>query len=366
MIAGSARAPLVEFRAVSKGYDRAANVVDGLDLAIRRGEFLTLLGPSGSGKTTTLMMLAGFEEPDAGEIFLAGHALAGVPPHKRNMGVVFQNYALFPHMTVAENLAFPLQVRRVRGKAARERVEQALDLVNLPGFGQRRVNEISGGQQQRVALARALIFDPDLVLMDEPLGALDRHLREKLQGEIKQIQHRTGVTVVYVTHDQSEALALSDRIAVFAQGRIQQLDTPSAIYDRPANAFVASFVGDNNCLEGVVVERGAADHCMIGIGGKDMVSARAASDMAIGDRVVVTIRPEHLHIGHPGAPAPLNLFSTRIEDRIYHGDHSRLRVRLPGGAALTVRLPAMPDGDRITLGWSAEHCCAFRLVRDAA
>jgi putative spermidine/putrescine transport system ATP-binding protein len=244
----------VEFIDVRKTYDGETLVVKNLNLEIGRGEFLTLLGPSGSGKTTSLMMLAGFEAPTSGDIRLAGRSIARLPPHRRDIGMVFQNYALFPHMTVAENLAFPLSVRKIPKPEIGERVTKALNMVHLARFGARRPAELSGGQQQRVALARALVFDPQLVLMDEPLGALDKQLREHMQLEIKHIHESLGVTVVYVTHDQTEALTMSDRIAVFNQGIIQQIDLPDRLYQQPANSFVANFIGENNRLNGIVRE----------------------------------------------------------------------------------------------------------------
>ena len=241
---------LVSFRGVQKSYDGEALIVKDLNLDIRKGEFLTLLGPSGSGKTTSLMMLAGFETPTAGEILLAGRSINNVPPHKRDIGMVFQNYALFPHMTVAENLAFPLSVRGMSKTDVAEKVKRALDMVQLGTFAHRYPAQLSGGQQQRVALARALVFEPQLVLMDEPLGALDKQLREHMQMEIKHLHQRLGVTVVYVTHDQGEALTMSDRVAVFHQGEIQQIAPPRTLYEEPKNTFVANFIGENNRLTG--------------------------------------------------------------------------------------------------------------------
>ena len=231
--------PLVRFRGVQKTYDGRSLIVRKLDLDIQRGEFLTLLGPSGSGKTTTLMMLAGFESPSAGEILLDGKLINHMPPHKRNFGMVFQNYALFPHMTVTDNVAYPLTVRKVPKQDIAERVRKALATVRLDKLGARYPAQLSGGQQQRVALARALVFEPQLVLMDEPLGALDKQLREHMQLEIKQIHQELGVTFVFVTHDQSEALTMSDRVAVFDQGEIQQCASPAQLYEAPANEFVA-------------------------------------------------------------------------------------------------------------------------------
>ncbi|WP_447762879.1 ABC transporter ATP-binding protein [Sphingopyxis panaciterrae] len=352
---------LVEFRGVEKRYaagGRAA--VTRLDLTVERGEFLTLLGPSGSGKTTTLMMLAGFEAPSAGEIRLNGQSLANRPPYRRNMGVVFQNYALFPHMSVAENLAFPLGVRGIRGADAKAKVETALTLVRLDGLGHRRPDALSGGQRQRVALARALIFEPDLVLMDEPLGALDRQLREHLQSEIKRIQRALGLTVLYVTHDQSEALTLSDRIAVFADGAVQQVGSPEQIYEYPANAFVAGFVGENNMLAGTVVAR-QDEQCTIRLPGGQVVQATATGMIAAGDDVIAAIRPEHVETG-ACHPAHCNMLDTRVDELVYHGDHSRIRAGLDGGGSLVIRTPSQSGialSDRLPVGWCADRCFAF-------
>ncbi len=358
--------PLVRFAGVGKVYDQDRPAVAGLDLDVHKGEFLTLLGPSGSGKTTTLMMLAGFEAPTQGEILLDGRSLAGKPPHKRNMGVVFQNYALFPHMSVAQNVQFPLQVRGIRGKIASEKVEAALALVHLEGLGGRRPAQLSGGQRQRVALARALVFEPDIVLMDEPLGALDRQLRERLQIEIKRIQRQIGVTVVYVTHDQTEALTLSDRIAVFAAGVVQQVDTPQAIYERPANAFVAGFIGENNGIYGVVTARNGTT-CDVRIAGDLVVQATPVGDIAPGDRVLATVRPEHVSTG-ADIPLPCNQFTASVEDLVYHGDHSQVRALLPGGTALTIRAgnqAGLSRSDPLTIGWCADRCLAFPIEDDA-
>lgn len=353
--------PLVEFRGIEKRYaagGRAA--VAGLDLCVERGEFLTLLGPSGSGKTSTLMMLAGFEAPSAGEIFVNGQSLANRPPYKRNMGVVFQNYALFPHMSVSDNLAFPLGVRGIRGADAKTKVDAALALVRLDGLGDRRPDALSGGQRQRVALARALIFEPDLVLMDEPLGALDRQLREHLQSEIKRIQRALGLTILYVTHDQSEALTLSDRIAVFADGRIQQIGTPEAIYEYPANAFVAGFVGENNMLAGIVVARDEK-LCAVRLAGGQVVQAIATGTVGTGDRVIAAIRPEHIEIS-TGQSFDCNKLDARIEELVYQGDHGRIRAGLDGGGALVIRTPNLSGvtlSDHLPISWCTDRCFAF-------
>ena len=243
----------VKFQQIDKSYDGKELVVKNLNLDIAEGEFLTLLGPSGSGKTTTLMMLAGFETPTNGEVFLDGNPISSIPPYKRGIGMVFQNYALFPHLSVFENLAFPLKVRKqMSDDEIAKKVNRTLDMVSLGGFDKRMPGQLSGGQQQRVAVARALVFDPKLVLMDEPLGALDKNLRESMQYELKSIHEELGVTVVYVTHDQDEALTMSNRIAVFNDGHVQQLSTPDELYERPVNSFVAHFIGENNTFSGVV------------------------------------------------------------------------------------------------------------------
>ena len=242
----------VKFEKVDKSYDGEILVVKDLNLDVPKGEFLTMLGPSGSGKTTVLMMLAGFETPTSGEIYLDGNPISSIPPNKRGIGMVFQNYALFPHMTVKENLAFPLEVRKMQKSEIDEKVGNALAMVELQDFGNRMPLQLSGGQQQRVALARSLVFEPRLVLMDEPLGALDKNLREQMQYEIKHIHEKIGITVVYVTHDQSEALTMSNRIAVFNDGKIQQISSPDVLYEKPNSSFVAQFIGENNQLKGKV------------------------------------------------------------------------------------------------------------------
>src|SRR5215813_3667788 len=233
-----------------KSYDGGTNAVDDVSLDVGRGEFVTLLGPSGSGKTTTLLMIAGFESPTSGVIELDGHDLVRSKPYERNIGMVFQNYALFPHMTAAKNVVFPLKMRRFPRRDIEARAQRMLELVGLRRFADRYPRELSGGQQQRVALARGLVFNPDVLLLDEPLGALDKNLREQMQVEIKRIHREVGITMVYVTHDHTEAMTMSDRVAVFRDGRIEQLGSPLAVYDRPANRFVAEFIGDSNFFAG--------------------------------------------------------------------------------------------------------------------
>ena len=357
--------PLVRFEAVRKSYVPGQPVVQNLTLDVRRGEILTLLGPSGSGKTTALMLLAGFEPVDAGRITLDGQDLAGVPPHRRGFGVVFQNYALFPHLTVGENVAFPLEVRRIPRARRREMVARALDLVRLPGLDARKPAQLSGGQQQRVALARALVFDPPLVLLDEPLGALDKQLREDLQAEIRALQRRLGVTMLYVTHDQSEALTLSDRIAVFHRGAVQQVATPQALYEHPANAFVARFVGENNRLPGHVdsIQDGMA---AVTLDGGTTMDA-SAGDLAAPGPCIVAVRPERIAVV-PGSTAGLGegALPATLADLAYLGDHVRLRLVLPGGSELLVNRPialgmaGLVPGAAVAVAWDPYHATAFR------
>ncbi len=353
-----------EFHDVSKTYDGRVMAVAGLTCGIERGEFLTFLGPSGSGKTTALMMLAGFEEPSSGELRLNGRSLARVPPYRRNMGVVFQNYALFPHMTVAENVAFALTVRNLGARKVRERVRQVLALVRLEGLEQRRTTELSGGQQQRVALARALVFGPDLILMDEPLGALDKQLREQLETEIKQIQRHLGVTVVYVTHDQSEALTMSDRIALFERGSIRQLAAPRELYERPASAFVAQFIGQNNRFEGVL-EPGPAQVRTVRVDAGATLRAVLVGEAAAGERVAVFVRPEHIELA-PAMQAPQNVLGGRIREIVFHGDHLRVRVALPGSGEAVAKTARSREADLavgqpVTLAFRPQDSRAFAI-----
>jgi putative spermidine/putrescine transport system ATP-binding protein len=355
---------LVRFQGVEKSYDGVRHAVRHLDLDILRGEFLTLLGPSGSGKTTTLMMLAGFEAPTAGEILLEGRPIARLPPHRRGIGVVFQSYALFPHMTVAENVAFPLSVRGV-GRAEREaRVARALEMVRLPGYGGRRPAQLSGGQQQRVALARALVFEPPLVLLDEPLGALDKQLREEMQLEIRHLHERLGVTMVYVTHDQAEALTMSDRIAVFRDGAIRQLDAPQALYENPADAFVAGFVGENNRLPGRIAgeDEGIA---VVELASGRRLRARRADSGPPGSPALLSVRPERVAIA-AAAAEDLGAFAlpATVAEVIYLGDHVRVRLALEGGLELVAKRPAaaaagLAPGASVAVAWQPGDAIAF-------
>jgi len=359
----SANKPLVQFKNVQKSYDGKVLVVKDLNLDVETGEFLTMLGPSGSGKTTCLMMLAGFEPATHGEIYLNERPINNVPPHKRGIGMVFQNYALFPHMTVAENLAFPLEVRKMSKSEREERVKKALDMVQLGDFGNRRPAQLSGGQQQRVAVARALVFDPDLVLMDEPLGALDKNLREQMQYEIKHIHENLGVTVVYVTHDQSEALTMSNRIAVFNDGVIQQLAPPDDLYERPDNAFVAQFIGENNKLRGKVTEVDG-DKCVVQTTEGASIYGMAINVSGVGDESTLSLRPERVVV-NPQAGSLPNIFDATVLELIYLGDHIRTRVAVLGRDDFIIKVPNSADhaqlreGDTVAVGWLQQDCRAL-------
>ena len=369
MVDSQASEGLVSFRGVQKSYDGENLIVKDLNLEIRKGEFLTLLGPSGSGKTTSLMMLAGFETPTAGEILLAGRSINNVPPHKRDIGMVFQNYALFPHMTVAENLAFPLSVRGMNKTDSSERVKRSLSMVQLDKFRNRYPAQLSGGQQQRVALARALVFEPQLVLMDEPLGALDKQLREHMQMEIKHIHQRLGVTVVYVTHDQGEALTMSDRVAVFHQGEIQQIAAPRTLYEEPSNTFVANFIGENNRISGRLLSR-SGERCVVELGRGEKVEALAVNVGQAGEPVTLSIRPERVRL-NAASEICANRFSGRVEEFIYLGDHVRVRLEVCGKADFFVKQPiaeldpALAVGDVVPLGWQVEHVRALDPLLEA-
>jgi putative spermidine/putrescine transport system ATP-binding protein len=350
---------LVRFSGIQKTYDGEHLVVKNLDLDIRKGEFVTLLGPSGSGKTTTLMMLAGFEVPTHGEIYLADRPIKNVPPHKRDIGMVFQNYALFPHLTIAENIAFPLSVRNTNKAEAQERVRAALRMIKMENLAQRRPGQLSGGQQQRVALARALVFNPQLVLMDEPLGALDKRLREQMQLEIKQLHETMGITVVYVTHDQSEALALSHEIAVMNQGRIQQIARPRDNYENPANQFVADFVGNTNFLDGVVARTEAGERYVIrtDIG---EITVKAPRPMNADDRIAISIRPEDVGLLESCPPGE-NVWRATVEQKVFLGESIDFRVTIGARSLLSRQHPTLrtPVGGSIFVRVNPEKCVVF-------
>ncbi len=354
----------VEFQRVQKSYDGENLVVKDLNLTMPKGEFLTMLGPSGSGKTTCLMMLAGFETATHGDIRLGGTSINNIPPHKRGIGMVFQNYALFPHMTIAENLSFPLEVRKI-GKSEREaKVKRALDMVEMGAFGGRRPSQLSGGQQQRVALARALVFEPELVLMDEPLGALDKQLREKMQFEITHLAHQLGITTVYVTHDQTEALTMSDRVAVFDDGRIQQIAPPDQLYESPENSFVAQFIGENNTLEGTVKEinNGIA---LVQLDDGELIDCKPVNVSRPGERTRVSIRPERVEYNRERLQEGVHTLKAEVLEFIYMGDIFRTRLRVAGNDEFIIKTRNAPDqvrlqpGQQIEIGWLPEDCRAL-------
>ncbi len=353
----------VEFREVSKSYDGKVLSVQDFTLSVAKGEFVTILGPSGCGKTTCLKMLAGFEEPTSGEILLNGRPIGRVRAHKRNIGVVFQQYALFPHMTIAENLAFPLQARGASKHESAAGVKRALDMVQLAAFADRRPGQLSGGQQQRAAIGRALVFEPDLVLMDEPLGALDRRLREDMQYEIRRLQQRLEVTMIYVTHDQGEAMVLSDRVAVMNGGKVEQIAPPEVLYEEPGTLFVANFIGENNRLDGEVVEW-TEQVCRVDVKGKGVVQA---FPVAVGEgdhHTSLTIRPERVEL-NPAPGRTANVFDAKVQDVIFIGDHLRIHAELLGCQQFIVKIPniighgAVLPGDTVKFGWLTTDCRAL-------
>ena len=344
---GVADAGSVELVDLRKTYGSVV-ALDRLSLAVKEGEFVTLLGPSGSGKTTTLMMIAGFEEPTAGTILIGGQPMLNRPPYRRNIGVVFQSYALFPHMTVAANVAYPLRMRRAGRDEIRRRVARALELVQLGGLDERHPAQLSGGQQQRVALARALVFEPPLLLMDEPLGALDKKLREDLQLEIKRVHREVGVSVIYVTHDQSEALTMSDRIAVMRSGRLEQYGAAEDLYERPATRFVAEFVGEATLLA-AQVESATEWELVASVGAGPALRAQNRHALAAGRAATVVLRPEKVRLVEPGSRAP-NVVPGVVTEALYLGDSIKYWVRTTHGATLTVKCQSRFDAIRSAKG----------------
>lgn len=361
----------VNFKEVQKSYDGEMLVVKNLNLDIAAGEFLTMLGPSGSGKTTCLMMLAGFEPATFGEIYIDGAPINRKPPHKRGIGMVFQNYALFPHMTVGENLAFPLKVRHMSRADIEAKVKRALDMVELPQMANRMPGQLSGGQQQRIAVARALVFEPKLVLMDEPLGALDKNLREQMQYEIKHIHDRLGVTIVYVTHDQTEALTMSDRIAVFNDGVIQQLAPPAELYERPESAFVAAFIGENNRLAGTV-KAIEGDYVQVELGNGQVVKALKVNVSSVGEKTTLSMRPERARFEDVENPAYDTAIDGTVKELIYLGDHIRIIADVPGTPEFVIRIAnrdtqRFPSpGETIKIAWRSEDLRALDYDPSAA
>ena len=353
--------PILELRRLRKTYG-ATVAIDDVSLSLGRGEFLTLLGPSGSGKTTTLLTVAGLIEPTGGSILLDGRPIDALPPYRRDIGVVFQNYALFPHLTAARNVAFPLEMRGVQRAEIDRRVARALALVGLPDQAARYPRELSGGQQQRVALARAMVFEPKILLMDEPLGALDRKLREQMQLEILRLHRELGISVVYVTHDQEEALVMSDRIAVFNRGRIEQIGPASELYERPATRFVAGFLGESNFFSATIAET-ADGYCRLN-GGALPLRARSIG-LPAGSRAVVAVRPERVRIADGGGgPASENGVSGVLTDIIYLGRSRRFVVRLGDGLEVSSYEQvgsdrALAPGSTVHLSWRAEDATAL-------
>jgi len=326
--------------------------LDGIDLDVRKGEMLTLLGPSGSGKTTLLKVIAGFEVPDEGEILIDTKNVTLTPPSKREIGMVFQNYALFPHLTVSQNVAFPLQMRKISKFDIAARVSQILSMVDLAGYGERLPRQLSGGQQQRVALARAIVFGPNLLLLDEPFGALDRKLREQMQLEVRRLQQKLGLTAVFVTHDQEEALILSDRIAVMDAGKISQLDTPQAIYHRPANRFVADFIGESNLFRATVIAGGYAEL-------ENGINVKLSSEIpSTGTVIGLVIRPERLRQAEQGSiESKINGLITEI---VFLGETIKYRIRDELGFEVLVRWPFLSNektlqlGEQVSISWNHE------------
>lgn len=360
----------ISFQGVNKTYDGTHFVVHGLDLEVARGEFLSLLGPSGSGKTTTLMMLAGFETPTHGAILLNGERLDDKPPHRRDIGMVFQNYALFPHLTIAQNVAFPLSVRHVPKSEQQARVKRALDMVELSHLAQRRPAQLSGGQQQRVALARSLVFEPSVVLMDEPLGALDKRLRETMQYEIMRLHQDLELTIVYVTHDQGEALTMSDRVAVFSDGYIQQLAPPTELYENASNTFVANFVGENNGLQGHVINMDGSLATLALLGGI-RIRGRQGAGLCADGPASLALRPERTRLGQ-GDPETENTLPARVKKLIYCGDHHRIELTLDQGGDIVAKVPNIQHhelpaiGDAVTACWRHDDCKILHAPLGAA
>ena len=345
--------PLLKLAGIGKAYG-AVDAAKNIDLDVAPGEFVTFLGPSGSGKTTTLMMVAGFTEPTEGHISLEGQPLDPIPVWKRDIGMVFQHYALFPHMTVSQNVVFPLEMRGVAKAKRRAQVSEALDMVGLDGFGERMPKELSGGQQQRVALARAMVFKPRLLLMDEPLGALDKKLREHMQLEIMHLHKNMGTTVLYVTHDQEEALVMSDRIAVFNHGRIEQIGSPRALYEAPETKFVADFIGETNFVAGKVEQAGNGSATIRGLRGQ------LGAALNNGQNAVLAVRPERLHlVNDVAATSDDNTLSGTVRELIYLGKSRKAIIALEDGTEVTA-LEQAAQAEATPLEIGAQATLSFR------
>lgn len=333
---------LVEVRSLAKHFG-PVKAVDDVTFSAKPGSFLTLLGPSGSGKTTTLNIIAGFESPTAGEVLLGSDSITSKPTYKRNIGMVFQNYALFPHMTVAQNIAYPLQMRRMRRPQIDQMVAEVLQMVQLEEFGDRYPKQLSGGQQQRVAIARALVFKPPLLLMDEPLGALDKKLREQMQIEIKRIQNQTGITVIYVTHDQEEALVMSDQIIILNNGRLQQIGSPKEIYDKPQNRFVADFIGETNLLDAEI--RKENNHFIVELSDFDTQFEAPLELALIPGKMTISVRPEMLWLDN--SPTDRPGIEGQIEELIYVGESTKYIVTVLN-KQMVIRQPRRTDTGRFS------------------
>lgn len=342
----------IQFKKIAKSYG-SAQVINNLDFSIKQGEFVSLLGPSGSGKTTLLMLLAGFEQLSAGEIWVNAERIDHLPPHKRNMGVVFQSYALFPHLTIAQNIAFPLACRKLSKTEIKARVRTVLDMVKLTHLAERKPSQLSGGQQQRIALARALVFEPKIILMDEPLGALDKQLREHMQMEIRALHQELGLTIVFVTHDQTEAITMSDRVAVFNGGKIEQVDSPEHIYHRPKTQFVADFIGQTNMLPARRLENGEEVSLSCG----QVIRLNGALAHIESKDLLLSIRPESLRINQK-RDNEVSIIAT-VKDAVFQGDHTRIHANYEGMdlvARLEPHLMPLTIGQNIEFSFSPDDC----------
>ncbi|GJE27677.1 ABC transporter ATP-binding protein [Methylobacterium organophilum] len=355
--------PFLAIRGIRRSYG-AVVAVEAVSLDIARGEFVTFLGPSGSGKSTTLYVIAGFQEPNAGDVLIEGRSILNTPSNKRNIGMVFQRYTLFPQMTIAENVGFPLKVRRWSRADIDARVKAMLKLVHLEAYADRKPAQLSGGQQQRVALARALAYEPPLLLMDEPLSALDKSLREELQHEIKRVHHETGVTILYVTHDQEEALRLSDRIALFRQGRIEQLGTGRDLYDAPSSRFVAGFIGHSNFMPCRIDRRlgGAGDGAILLADGTSLEGLSLAAMPAQCEAGVLMVRPDAIRL-HAPDNAPAGAIFGTVDEASFCGEAMQYSVATAWGDSVTVRIPCDAGrarvGERVALAWRPEQAQIF-------
>jgi putative spermidine/putrescine transport system ATP-binding protein len=354
---------MIELRKVSRSYGPVVALAEA-DLSIAKGEFVTVLGPSGSGKTTLLNLVAGMLRPTSGEIFIGGRNATDLPAGKRDLGMVFQNYALMPHMTIYENVAFPLRVRGLPRAEIRRRVHEVLELVRLPGVTARKPRELSGGQQQRVSLARCIVYNPALILMDEPLGALDKKLREQMQLEIKRLHTELGITILYVTHDQEEALTMSDRIVLMNKGRIEQAGSPDELYFRPVSVFAGDFLGDSNLLQGRVSAMG--DMVCVDLGRRSVSAARPAFAPEPGQAVTVLVRPENMTVLGPDDAACENSLRARVVDAIVLGGVIKYHLALPDGTRVVaqelnqIRRRRLERDQEVTLTWRAEDSVLLR------